>query len=326
MPWANGCDRGRMRTRWHVLAVLAAALGACLGLSFVTTDLRHQNLRAVDEVTSVVDGNRPGIVVVHTERRALTRAWLVDDAGDAVGRASAADEVQGGPRIQDCVRTVCYRVARTALRVEANIDGGNTYSAAWEVSGETYTMLGESYPEVGNPGEHLSSRSVVVHAVPGGHVVFVANGRDGLLYRDVHGAWLRLGSPASGEGCCYYEPPLRISSDPQPRDLTSYAVGVVVVAILLSGGITALVRRRFRWSGVLAVFAVAAMASYGTDLASQFPTVGMFPGFIYGLPLILVILAGGVALAAWFVGGAPIRRSRSANGPTAPSVAPAPPP
>ena len=315
-----------MRTRWHLIAVLVLVVGACIGLSFATNDLRQQNLRAVDEVTAVVDGNLPGTVVVHTERRALKREWLVDDTGDAVAPASAADEVQKGPGIQDCVGTVCYRVAMTALRVDASIDGGNTYSAAWEVSGETYTMLAESYPEVGNPGEHLSSRSVVVHTVAGGHVVFVANGRDGLLYRDVHGAWLRLGSPASGEGCCYYEPPLRISSDPHRRDLTGYAVGVVVVAILLSGGITALVRRRFPWSGVLAVFVLAALAGYGTDLAGHFPTVGMFPGFIYGVPLILVILAGGAALAAWFVGGIPIRGSGSANSPAARSAAPVPPP
>src|SRR6476619_5488632 len=63
-------------------------------------------------------------------------------------------------------------------------------------------------------GEHLSSRSIVVHAVEGGHVVFVANGRDGLLYRDVHGEWLRQGVPASGEGCCYWEAPLRLAANP----------------------------------------------------------------------------------------------------------------
>jgi hypothetical protein len=301
-------------------------VGACLGLSFVNTGLRDQNLRAVGEVTAVVDGARPGTVVVHTKRRALTTGWLVDDTGDPVDRASGDDELQGGPRTQDCVGTVCYRVTTTALRVEASSDGGKTYSVAWEVGGETYTMLAESYPEVGNPAEHLSSRSVVVHAVAGGHVVFVANGRDGLLHRDVHGAWLRLGSPASGEGCCYYEPPLRIASDPQPLDLTIYAVSVVVVAILLSGGITAMIRRKLRWFGVLAVIVLAALAAYGTELAGHFPTVGMFPGFVYGGPLILVTLVGGVALAAWFIGGPPTRRSGPANGPAAPVVAPAPPP
>jgi hypothetical protein len=84
-----------MRTRWHVLGVLVVLVGACLGLSFVSIDLRHQNVRAVDEVTTVVDGNRPGTVVARTQRHALTMWWLVDDTGDAVGRASGADEVQG---------------------------------------------------------------------------------------------------------------------------------------------------------------------------------------------------------------------------------------
>jgi hypothetical protein len=210
------------------------------------------------------------------------------------------------------------------LRVEASGDGGKTYSVAWEVGSGTYTMLADSYPEVGNPTEHLSSRSVVVHEVAGGQVVFVANGRDGLLYRDVHGRWRRLGSPASGEGCCYYQPPLRIGSDPQPLDLTIYAVGVVVVAILLSGGITAMIRWTLPWTGVPAVIVLAVLAAYGTELAGHFPTVGMFPGFIYGVPLILVVLAGGVALAAWFVSGPRPRKSGPANGPAAPVSAPAP--
>ena len=310
-----------MRTRWHVLAVLVLLVGACLGLSFVTNDLRHQNVRAVDEVTAVVDSNRPGTVVARTSRHTLMTRWLVDDSGDVVDRASGTDEVAGGPQTQDCVGALCYRVATTAMRVEASGDGGKTYSIVWEIDGETYAMLAESYPEVGNPAEHLSSRSVAVHQVAGGHVVFVANGRDGLLYRDVRGTWHRLGTPASGEGCCYYEPPLRIASDRELVDPTAYAVGVVVVAILLSGGITALVRRTLRWTGGLAVIVLAALAAYGTVLANHFPTVGMFPGFVYGIPLMLAIITVGIALAVWFVSRAPSLRSSAANGPRATGVA-----
>ncbi|GGM57234.1 hypothetical protein ACFFX1_17400 [Dactylosporangium sucinum] len=292
-----------MRTRWQVLAVLAVVVGACVGLSFMASGLRQQNLRAVGEVTAVVDGRRPGTVVVRTERDALTTRWLVDDTAAATDVAGEADEVPDVPRTADCVGTVCYRVATTALRVEASGDGGRTYSTAWEIAGATYTMLTETYPQVGNPEEHLSSRSVVVHAVAGGHVVFVANGRDGLLYRDVGGAWRRLGAPASGEGCCYYEPALRVASDPQPLDLTRYAMAVVVLAILLSGAITAIRRRALRWTGAVAVLALAGFAGYGTRLAGHFPGAGMFPGFVLGVPLMLVMLAGGVALAARFVRG-----------------------
>lgn len=297
-----------------MLAVLVTVAGACFGLSSVTADRRQQNLRAVDEVIAVVDGISPGTVVAYTERDAVAWSWGVEDTGRVLG-TNGPDEVRGEPRIQDCVGTVCYRVATTTLRVEASSDGGQTYAIAWQVSGATYTMLAESYPDVGNPAEHLSSRSLVVHAVAGGHVVFVANGRDGLLYRDVSGAWRRLGSPASGEGCCNYEPPIPIASDAQSFDLTIYAVGAVVAAILLSGAVTAMARRRWRWSNVLAVVILAALAGYGTELAGHFPGGGMLPGFVCGVPLILIILAGGVALAAWFVSGPPSSAALSANNP-----------
>lgn len=221
---------------------------------------------------------------------------------------------------------MCYRVATTALRVDASGVGGDNYTTAWEISGGTYRMLADSYPGVGDPGEHLSSRSVVVHAVVGGHVVFVANGRDGLLYRDVRGTWHRLGSPTSGEGVISYDTPILIASDPQPHDLTIYAVGVVVVAILFSAGVTAWVRRTLQWTGGLAVITLAALAAYGTEMAGHFPGAGMMPGFLLGVPLILVILTGGVLLATWFVRGPSPRTSVSANVPAAPApgVAPLP--
>lgn len=296
-----------------MVAVLTVLVMACLGLS-LAIDLPHRNVRLA-EVTAVVEGNRPGTIVAHTERRTQPTRWLVDDSGEAVDSASTADEAAGRPRTQDCVGTVCYRVAATTLRVESSDDGGKTYSVAWTVDGDTYKMLAESYPRVGDPAEHLSSRSIVVHAVAGGHVVFVANGRDGLLYRDVHGAWHRLGSPAMAEGCCYYERPLAIASDPQPPAFTVYAVGIVALAILLSGGITAMIRRRLRWTSALAVTVLAALGAYGTQLAGRFPDVGMFPGVFYGGMLIAVTLLGGVLLAAWFVSSPPSPISPSTTPP-----------
>lgn len=312
-----------MGRRWYPFAVLAVLVLPCLCLSLLTAWVREVNLRSLDEVTAVVDGSRPGAVVVRTQGDSGTRFWLVDDAGEAAGFARATDEVPAGPGTEDCAGTVCYRVAGTAMRVEASGDGGGTYSVAWEISRADYAVLAGSYPEVGNPAEHLSSRSVVVHPVAGGHVVFVANGRDGLLYRDVRGGWHRRGFPNSGEGCCFYDPPVRLASEPQPLDLTGYAVAAVLLAVLLSGGITAIVRRRLPWTGALALIVLAALAAYGTGLAGHFPTVGMFPGFIYGVPLILAILALSAPLAVWFASGpaatkpsaAPYdyRRGRSGN-------------
>jgi hypothetical protein len=269
----------------------------------MTGALRHRHLGAVIDV---VDGSRPGTVWLRADSHdGSTRWWLVDDTGEAVDWVPGAGSGLHAPRREDCVDSVCYRVATTTLRVERSLDGGATYSSEWEIDDDTYSMLAESYPDLENRARDLSSRSVVVHKVSGGHVVFVANGRDGLLYRDVDGEWHRLGFPGTGEGCCYYVAPTRIASDPQPRDLTRYAVGVVVAAVLLSGATAAIVRRSWRWSRALAVVAIAALAAYGTELAGHFPDVGMFPGWIYGVPLIMLILTGGVIVAVRVASGPP---------------------
>ena len=305
---ADGCHTGRVRRGWLVLAVLVALGLACAGLSWFTSGLQLQNLSAVAEVVAVVDGG-PGAVVVYTERRGTVRSWEVDDSGEIV-HGNQPDQVRGTPRTEDCAAGICYRVATTALRVEASRDGGQTYATAWELDGETSARLARSYPDVGDPATHLSSRSLVVHEVSTGHVVFVANGRDGLLRRDADGTWHRLGSPASGEGCCYYEPALRIATDPPPLlDLTPYAVGVSVGAVLLTGLMTAMLRRRWPWRRLLAVVVLAGAAGYGTERSGHFPTVGMFPGWLYGVPIVVLIMVGGCGLAWLFVADRPRPRS-----------------
>jgi len=288
-----------MRRWWLPLAVLTVVAVCCLGFSRFKDRADEQNLRAIGELTAVIDGDAAGEVLVEVERNGRESWWSVDDTGEA--RAVDIEAAPARPRTQDCAGRTCYRVAGDALRVEVSEDGGATYAIAWQIDNYVYQRLVRTYPDVGDPVRHLSSRSVVVHATDGGHVVFVANGRDGLLFRDERGTWHRLGVPASGEGCCYYEPPVRIASDPQPVDLTWPAVVVVSVAILGSAGIALAVSRPRRYRSLLAVAPLAAVAGYGTYLAGHMPTVGMFPGFLYGVPLIVITLAVGVGLAVWFV-------------------------
>jgi hypothetical protein len=299
--------------RGFVLLALAVITACCGGLYVVTDVGRLQNLRGLGEVTAVVDGDRPGTVMVHSQLDAHDDSWRVDDRGEILDWADDTGTTAREPRVRQCVGTVCYRVPTTALRVEVSTDGGTTYTTSWEVGGDTYTRLATTYPDVGDPAEHLSSRSLVVHPVPGGHVVFVANRRDGLLYRDVHGVWLRLGFPSSGEGCCFYAPPLPIAADPQPFDPTNLAVVVVVLAVMLSGGVAVILRSR--WTDLPGVVVLAALAGYGTALAGHFPAAGMFPGWMCGVPVILVILIGGIVLAPLFVIGWPARHNRLRAGP-----------
>ncbi|SDY60106.1 hypothetical protein SAMN05421684_0574 [Asanoa ishikariensis] len=262
--------------------------------------MRSVILGSLGEVTAVVEGERPGTVIVENRgRNGGTSYWVVNDTGNALVRTF--ESPAAAPSVAHCADTTCYRVARTALRVEASDDGGSTYATSWELGGRAYEKLAESYPNVGNPADHLSSRAVVVHAVQGGHVVFVANGRDGLLYRDVHGAWARLGFPTSGEGCCFYEPPMRTDSKPRSIAVLAIVVAVAVAATLAPPAILAIMRRRtWRWTDIAGLLALAAMAGYGASIAVRFPNVGMFPGIFYGIPLLLAILACGPPIASLF--------------------------
>lgn len=292
-----------------VLVALVAVALCGLGLRACSGDLRQRALLEIGEVTAVVDGARAGTVVVHTRRHGVQDAWLVSDDDDVTARAEPGAEAAGGPRAEACAGDACYRVAGDALRVEGSGEGGRGYTTEWEVRGAAYAALVRAYPELGDPAEHLTSRSVVVHAVPGGHVVFVADGRDGLLRRDPGGAWHRLGAPDAGEGCCFYVPPPALATDPPRFDPSPYIVGVVA-ATVLTAGVVAAVRRR-RWAALPAVAVLAAMAGYLTHLAAHLPDVGMFPGLMYGVPMMLLFLAGGAWLAVWC--SAPARQ-RAATG------------
>ncbi|GIF49848.1 hypothetical protein DFJ67_0119 [Asanoa ferruginea] len=296
-----------MKRRALAYASLAVAVVCCGGLSFVTHGIGQLNLRQRGEVSAVVDGPRPGTVLVQTLRYDETWSWLVGDDGAVL---EWADHTSAGPPHADqCVATTCYRAAKTALRVEASGDGGATYATSWEIAGEPYAMLAESYPDVGDPAEHLSSRSLVVHEVAGGHVVFVANGRDGLLYRGVGGAWQRLGFPASGEGCCFYESALPLRPNPTRVWLTVVAITFGVVATLLPATLIAWKRRTWRRADLAGVLVLGVLAGYGSALAFRFPTVGMFPGATYGIPTLLAIMVAGALLGALFVS----RPARSAR-------------
>jgi len=292
-----------MRKRGFVLVWLAGIALATLGLRACTAGIARQNVNGIGEVTSVVDGARPGEVVVHTHTQGYVRdlAWVVTDDGDVTSMEGEGAETPGGPRAQGCAGDACYRAAGDALRVEGSGDGGRTWATAWEVTGPAYAELVRTYPKLGDPAEHLASRSVVVHAVAGGHVVYVANGRDGLLRRDPGGAWRRIGSPDSGEGCCFLDPVPRLATDPPSPDPAPYAAGFVALGVLAAGAVASARRRSWRPPALLAVAALAALGGCVAYLGAGMPDVGMFPGLFYGAPLVLGALAGGAVLAAAFV-------------------------
>ncbi|MER7283596.1 hypothetical protein ABT369_55170 [Dactylosporangium sp. NPDC000244] len=301
-----------MRKRGIVAALLAAVLLACAGLHGFITQLRVQNLRHIGEVTEVVEGARPGTVLVRTERSGRGAWWVVDDRGEPV---DAADErqVHSGAMEEGCAAGTCYRVWRGELKVQRSDNGGSgEYRTVWEIAGPAYTVLADGYPGLGDRAEHLASRSIVAHEVPGGHVLFVANGRDGLLFRDAGNAWHRLGAPDSGEGCCFYTPVPRLSTEPAPFDPTWPAAALAAAVVLVSGllsrprsraGTATVVlvpglpsRPRSR-AGTATVLFLATAAAYGAALAVNLPDAGMVPGLLCGTVWALAIVAAGCVLA-----------------------------
>ncbi|HEY7223024.1 MAG TPA: hypothetical protein VH561_05335 [Micromonosporaceae bacterium] len=169
--------------RWlrRPLVVLAAVTVSCFAGSGLVHSGEEQNLRAIGEVTALSDINQTGQVLVRVERDGHTTWWSVDDTTEATW---LTDPIETVPSSQDCAGQICYRVAGDALRVDVSQDGGATYTVAWQIDGDAYNLLAHTYPDLGDAAQHLSSRSVVVHATANGYVVFVANGRDGLLFRD----------------------------------------------------------------------------------------------------------------------------------------------
>ena len=261
-----------------LVLVPAAWLGACS----VPSDTR--------EVTAVQDGTRPGVVhvtEVYTFRGffrsdASSSHWVLDDRGEIVNfqiDEAAYEDTRGLERTEACAGDDCYRVVPGHLRVEYRHGEAGSYSVAWQVTGDTYRQLAEDHRNLGDPAAHLSSRSVVVHAVAGAHVVFVANGRDGVLYRDVRGRWHRLGTPMGGEGVYFDAPPL-LATDPHPLNVTWYVVGGVVLAVVVAGATTGIVRRRSRWRQGAWTAAVALVAGLVTPRGCALPGRRNVPGVL----------------------------------------------
>ncbi|MFV2022607.1 hypothetical protein [Micromonospora sp. LOL_023] len=117
------------------------------------------------------------------DRAAVDRAALVLDATKAC--------VPGDP-------TRCYRVVPGRLRAEQSTDGGRSWQLSWEVPERQRGYLTRSHPALDAPDRDLVSRAVAVVAVPDGHQVAVANGRDGIAVRSADGQWSRLGFNGPG--------------------------------------------------------------------------------------------------------------------------------
>ncbi|GGN72097.1 hypothetical protein GCM10010112_40020 [Actinoplanes lobatus] len=123
--------------------------------------------------------------------------WAVSRDGGRTFVPSAGPRAGRSP---ECTRTepvVCYRVVDRRMAVE-NRTGTGPWREVWGLAPEQVDELEEAYPEPSD-STPLWSEQLAVLDVPGGHVVAVANGRDGFAVRDVSGSWRRIGLPTMAD-------------------------------------------------------------------------------------------------------------------------------
>ncbi|KAB8196273.1 hypothetical protein FH608_005735 [Nonomuraea phyllanthi] len=204
-------------SRWRVVVTMPLAVLAVTA----TSAAPMPTARSVD-----VDGDRITVQVTS----GVTR---VSEDGGATWSESYDSPPEGRPSPQSaaCVprqATRCYRLVKDRMAVEQSDDGGRTWEPSWAMSQGDSERMARRYS--GIPGQ--SSMGLAVQARPGGHVVVVANGLDGILVRDVSGQWQRLGWPGGTE-----EPAAEV-------DLTlEFIVAIFLAACMLFGGVGAGLRR-----------------------------------------------------------------------------------
>jgi len=239
----------------------------------------------------IADGER---VIVGQSEESLGRTsetagvvWAIGQDGGVERLELSAEQIaQFHPTTQSCLGQVCYRVIPGRLRVERSTDGAH-WQVAWEIRDGQYARLARVYPDLGAREDNLSSRNIVVAASGTGYVVYVANGRDGLLRIDADGHWERMGT-FTLDGSLDAPPAL----DSPYRDSEETAVILIGVATaLLLFGLGA----AQRWSPaqrlggwVVSAMVVAPLAIVGGSLMAWLPRA----------PAAGVHLVGLVALAA----------------------------
>lgn len=137
----------------------------------------------------------------------------------------------------------CYRIVKGLMKVEESDDGGRTWRPSWEVppgrvhlleralAPEPYDILGRAGYD---PVRPIASVTLAVQQRPGGHVVVVANGLDGVAVRNTAGAWRRLGFGKSDNLSEADATPLRrLASQVGDENAVAVLAGLGVFALAL---------------------------------------------------------------------------------------------
>ncbi|MEW9534383.1 hypothetical protein [Microbispora sp. NPDC049125] len=280
--------------RVRVLVVVPAAVFAVAATSAYPRSPAALSVE-VRDAAIIVDIDGPADI---KDRRLATtdegRSWH-RWTSPSLNAPMASGCVPGDPRR-------CYRISPGRLGVEQSTDGGTAWSTAWEISPGRQVWLDRGYDgqdETIKAGRAVS-RALVVLTVPGGHVVAVANGTDGVVIRDTSGRWRRLG--LTGDQSAFAEEaaaPVSAMGDLIEREMwiaLLAAFTVLLVGLALGGAVQASpvafpVCGALLWLGALMITTSAGTAALFTGPA----------GFV-----LLICGAIGVMIT-WSAAGAKVR-------------------
>ncbi|MEQ4720248.1 hypothetical protein [Nonomuraea sp. B19D2] len=270
--WVRRRSLESSSTRWRMIVTMPLAVLAVTATSAAPTP----TARSVE-----VDGDR---ITVHV-RDGLPQ---ISEDGGVTWSQDGAPQDEGRPlQSAACVpmqATRCYRVVPNRMAVEQSDDGGKTWGPSWALTGDDRERFARRYPY----GDGRYSMALAVQARPGGHVVVVANGLDGIMVRDVSGTWRRVGWPGSpGHGA--------VDLSPESN------VAIFLAACMLFGGAGAGLRRfnraylGFAAAGSLGVF--TALTGWtelwaGGDLTPVLTFIGAIAALAGAVVCLVLAVAG----------------------------------
>jgi len=190
---AERAAHGRRATSLGVLVVLPAAV---IALAATSAPVYPSAVAVYASGSTIFVGEGNG----YGGHAPAPTIWSVSEDGGRTWRSAARADVDalsardGFPRLgcEPDVPAHCYRAVRGHLRVEETTDG-TSWRVAWQITDRERVRLGRAYEGDVDVDRDLSSVALAVAPVPGGHVVVVANGRDGYVVRDAGGGWSRIG-------------------------------------------------------------------------------------------------------------------------------------
>lgn len=250
-----------------------------------------------------------GTIVVAT--RGGSQSWLTGtgfasgDAGESWSGRTVPETLP--ERTSACVPGLpdrCYRIVPGRLKVEESRDG--RWVTAWEVSPDDQAWLARAYdPEYPDGTGVVASLGIAVQKLPGGHVVVVANGADGIALRDVSGAWHRLGW-VEGKGFASTAAP-SLTSPGRYED----SIHTIALSAAFAAGVVALgcgVRRFGFFVAALALWAGVSSFRSGMDTAILFNPFSVLLGIALMSAgaggMIMSAVRGEAPLRTWVIGAA----------------------